>query len=557
MMDNNFDSDNFERLLREKSDEFRMYPTKRVWHSIYNNIHPSKKWPSIAMCIVLISILLLVGFLNSNNSNQNFAKNTSKFSLATLASTPLNEQKHFFYNSTFVNAKDAFNNAQNAVPAYSIHSINNYFSNLDGSQNEVSQIKDNSIFSRLLAAQNTAINPNGDELSLSDASVYFTKKTFNAKSILALSLGLTDNYAPVAFLTLANKLIQVTQNEPVFNQQKHRTVKNNPSTKLAETAAINTGNEPEITIAEINDERLIIENTPIIIVQNNDEPLTKISIDKYGLKTTVPDITQQNKLASLQKTVLVLSEADKAWVENYAMYNRPAPRLWAGKLGWQFYLTPSVVYRTLKNMVPGSIDINSEVSQHPSIGLEIGAGLIYPIFKGVKIKAGLQLNFTRYNTDAFENSHPVATSITLKQEDQFVQSARATAFSNFGGISAVILHNQTYQISLPIGVDFKIAGNDVLQWNVGATIQPSFVFGGQSYLISSDKRNFIKESALLNKLNVNAGFETFISYKMSGFTLQVGPQFRKQIFTTNNKEYTTQEKLNNYGIKFGITKIIN
>src|SRR4249919_1280512 len=61
-------TDNFERLLKEKSDEFRMYPSKRVWHSIYNDLHPGRKWPSIAMSMVLVAALLFIGYLNTNNN---------------------------------------------------------------------------------------------------------------------------------------------------------------------------------------------------------------------------------------------------------------------------------------------------------------------------------------------------------------------------------------------------------------------------------------------------------------------------------------------------------
>ena len=72
-MDRNLDIDDFERLLKDRSDEFKLYPTKRVWHSIYNNIHPGKKWPSIAMCITLISILMLVGYLNTSDTETTVA----------------------------------------------------------------------------------------------------------------------------------------------------------------------------------------------------------------------------------------------------------------------------------------------------------------------------------------------------------------------------------------------------------------------------------------------------------------------------------------------------
>ncbi|MBK7882749.1 MAG: hypothetical protein IPJ81_02125 [Chitinophagaceae bacterium] len=48
-------TDNFERMLKDKLDEFRMRPSKRIWHSIYNDLHPGKKWPSITISLLLIT----------------------------------------------------------------------------------------------------------------------------------------------------------------------------------------------------------------------------------------------------------------------------------------------------------------------------------------------------------------------------------------------------------------------------------------------------------------------------------------------------------------------
>ena len=67
-MDRKFNTDDFERMLRQMSDEFRMYPSKRIWNSIYNNIHPGRKWPSVVMTITLISSLLLIGYLNTTET---------------------------------------------------------------------------------------------------------------------------------------------------------------------------------------------------------------------------------------------------------------------------------------------------------------------------------------------------------------------------------------------------------------------------------------------------------------------------------------------------------
>ena len=69
MIENEFYEDEFEQLLKEKADLFSMYPSKRVWHSIYNNLHPGRRWPSVVISLVLISSLMLIGYLNTGENS--------------------------------------------------------------------------------------------------------------------------------------------------------------------------------------------------------------------------------------------------------------------------------------------------------------------------------------------------------------------------------------------------------------------------------------------------------------------------------------------------------
>lgn len=529
----NFDTDNFEKLLKDRSDEFKMYPTKRVWYSIYNNIHPGKKWPSIATCITLISILLLVGYLNTNTHTENI--NLTKSVNNPIITKPGNH----LLSSDF--------SSYNTTPFL-------HFSPLSSS----------SPFLYLSADKNVLY------LNEEAISNKYKKYTISAEPI-----------------TLISKLTV-----PINNLSKNI---NNASPDLQNTKSQPLNQSSTATIPEYGNN--LIE---LLTIENNASSSLKIKVDGEDLKnntiyiTAEPDLTyttpadeklETNELNSLSAATKLnaatnkkdkeenkqnqvinkkisikeshqLSDAEKGWVENYALYNRPIPKKWLGKLGWQIYITPSIVYRTLKNTLPNEQDINNSIIQKPSIGLEIGGGIISTVLKSVKLKTGLQLNFTQYNSEAFENSHPVATSITMNTFIGQYQESRSTPYSNSDGISPVKLHNETFQVSIPMGMDIKIASLDNLQWSVGATIQPSYVIGGKSYLISSDKRNYIKESSLLNRWNLDAGFETFISYKTNGLTLQFGPQFRKQLFTTNDKNYFIQEHLTNYGFKFGISKLI-
>ncbi len=554
-MERNLDIDDFERMLKERSDEFKLYPTKRVWHSIYNNIHPGKKWPSIAMCITLISILMLVGYLNTSYIETTVATAGIKANQANAITTytyyPL--FKPSLPNKNIDDNNFTLNNNSNPF-GYSA-SINTnpttaFYLNKPVSNNKnFSDYIDNK-----LVGASTPLNIN----SVAFNNQFNTaKNTLPARGPNAVQI---DNYPSnlIAERNASDKSFSDAQTKLIGKEQKNETVTlpSLPSIENTNSVSIDASAEQHKIVAIIPTD----DNANIVIVNRNVENL-KAGIDYVKSKAVSSNATLLAiaKKDAADKREIFLSDADKAWIENYALYNKPGAKKWAGKLGWQLYVTPSIVYRSLKDVLPSDQDINKEVVQHPSMGVEIGAGILYPIFKGVKIKTGLQLNYTRYNTDAYENSHPVATNITLSNSEmpgQFYQAARTTPYSNYGGITPVKLHNETYQLSIPMGVDFKIAGNDIVQWNVGTTIQPTFVFGGKSYLLSSDKRNFIKETSLLNHFNLNAGFETFISYKLSGFTLQIGPEFRKQLFTTNSKTYTVQEKLTTYGIKFGITKII-
>lgn len=519
-MERNLDIDDFERLLKDRSDEFKMYPVKRVWHSIYNNIHPGRKWPSVAMSITLIGVLLLTGYMNTDTKNSN-----KRFALQT-------------------------HNIETIQPD---HNASVYNALLEKTQddNQSTPFAENSTLnlSDKLLSQDKAIQPqeifaggaNNQQSQQPRSNRFFT-------TITGKSVGERLDAAPINSLSE----IELTEITPIKNNSDFRiSITKRPSTVSNSNASL-AAEKNGVDRINYQHDNNITEEKNIAEIRGSD-----LTDNDTGLKNK--KLFAAETIQSEKNEQLVLTDEEKTWVENYALYNRPAPKKWAGKLGWQLYFTPSVVYRQLRNLVPSGTDFSQDVIQHPSYGLEIGSGFSYPLLKGLKIKTGLQLNFTMYNSAAFANSHPVATTITMisSPSGQPYHAYRSTSFSNVDGITAVKLHNETFQISLPVGVDLKIVGNENLQWNIGATIQPTYVMGGQSYLLSSDKRNYIKETSMLNRWNVNAGFETFVSYKTEkGIIFQFGPQFRKQLFTTNNKQYIIQEKLNNYGFKFGITKLL-
>ncbi len=64
------DNDSFEQFLRESTEDFKMYPSRKVWYSLYNNLHPGRKWPSLAVCLILVSAILFMDVSNNNKINK-------------------------------------------------------------------------------------------------------------------------------------------------------------------------------------------------------------------------------------------------------------------------------------------------------------------------------------------------------------------------------------------------------------------------------------------------------------------------------------------------------
>ena len=131
-----------------------------------------------------------------------------------------------------------------------------------------------------------------------------------------------------------------------------------------------------------------------------------------------------------------------------------------------------------------------------------------------------------------------------------------TRIGNFGGDQVQDLRNQYFQFTAPVGLEMRILGNDRLQLNLAGTIQPTYLLNRNTYLISTDYKNYTRQPSLVRRWNVNTSAELFVSLKTGGLKWQVGPQFRYQLFSSYIKEYPIREYLMEYGIKIGVTKTI-
>lgn len=87
-MENKFyQEEDFAQFLKDSTEDFKMYPNRRVWHSLYKDMHPSQKWPSVAVCLLLIGSIMFLGVANNNQINKNITATITERKVP--ANTPL------------------------------------------------------------------------------------------------------------------------------------------------------------------------------------------------------------------------------------------------------------------------------------------------------------------------------------------------------------------------------------------------------------------------------------------------------------------------------------
>jgi len=200
-------------------------------------------------------------------------------------------------------------------------------------------------------------------------------------------------------------------------------------------------------------------------------------------------------------------------------------------------------------------NVNNFVSQRPSIGFEFGAAMAYPLNDRIKLKAGLQFNYRQYSIDAFRASPEPAVLLINSGATSSIDSVIVySAIRNGDGYKPLTIQNSYYQIGLPVGIDWTFAAARKVNFSFGATLQPTYQLNTNMYIITSDYKSYVQQPNLVRRWNFNAGAEAMANFDAGGLKWQIGPQVRYQMLPSQLKNYSVNEHLIDYGIKFGIIK---
>ena len=287
------------------------------------------------------------------------------------------------------------------------------------------------------------------------------------------------------------------------------------------------------------------ENTTEIVTTSSENEETA-SIE---LPTTQPEVEE--------KLPLTIES-----VTNSYQRQKHSPRF-----NWQLHFTPTISYRSLQedqkfiaqarmslSAAPTATpELNNVITHRPDLGMQMGLTGTYPLGKRIDLVAGLQFNVSKYDIKAFNYPSEVATIALMNSWGGPTAVSTLTSFRSNGFMAkASWLRNYYYSLSVPLGLEWRILGKKQNHWGFSTTIQPTYVVGNRSYMISMDYQNYAEVPYLINKWNMNVGFETYAKFSIGKNDFRIGPQVRYQLFSSFKKGYPVSEHLYDFGVKLGI-----
>jgi hypothetical protein len=449
--------DEFEKQLKEKADQLKMYPSDKVWNEVYSSLHTRRRNFVGGMSVLIGSILILAG------SQLIFpSKNTTAKIIASKNNT---------------SAKSSAGG-----------SLRNYSAN--------------------------TLAPDRQDNSGSQQS---------AENILGGSIPF------VLHQEVASERTAVQTDMTAVQPEKLQTV---ARTKPIQSVDPNTSGKPNITSAVPDLVESAVPSSSGIIVHSASEEMLP---EKSGSQITH---TRNDRFS------------------------------------WELYVAPTLNthylnglnYQTMAQSMPNSpimvvhfANVNGFVDNTPSMGYDVGGNILYRISKNISLKAGVDFSFNRYYIKVYNSSGSQA-SATLNSYLGYINDTAVNLNSGTGSGSInknpEHYQNRYYQISIPVGVEMKLAGNSKVQLHMGATLQPSYLLNTDAYVLSDDFSSYVKNSQAFRRWNLIGGVEAYISYPIGKMRLELGPQVRYQIFSTYKNSYPLQENMLNYGIRIGISKSI-
>lgn len=469
-MESNEYNSGFEHFLREKADQYKLYPSDRVWAAVNEKLHPRKKWPYVVVAAIFIGLGI------GGNIHDSFIAGGRQ-------------------NNNIKDLPNRLPQATAAIPT--------------------------------LIAEGSS--PRTEEVTAQSGSNHSGITEASEKSNVSPSLRIvhvnTKPEAVDARINLGNTLKPVHGH--LASVEEH--VKDNIIGSL----------ETEVTTpstAHLESGSLVMNNQLHLLATVSKSPAKNDRKLIAGNKKDIPKTT----------AIRVMKP-------------------YKNMFGLQFYVAPSVSYRRLSGSgiktfssptgnYNYSDDVNNVVDQQAMTGVEAGAALVFSMNKKLRFKTGLQFNMSQYEVRAYQHSAELVPMTAAGIGHSQVNAI--SVFRSTGSGDRSTLRNQRMMLSIPIGAEWTVINKNRIQFNVAGSIQPTYVINNQSYMVSSDLKNYAQSPSLYRHFNLNTGFEAFITFRTGATKWNIGPQVRYQLMSSFKSEYPIKEHLMDYGFKVGMTRTL-
>lgn len=103
-MQRNFDNNDFEQFVKQNADQYRMYPSEKVWKGIHSSLHTRRTWYGLGFALlILASVVVTWMMVSSPEIKQQATNNSIPPATTTKENQPTTEKKteiHEFIGST-------------------------------------------------------------------------------------------------------------------------------------------------------------------------------------------------------------------------------------------------------------------------------------------------------------------------------------------------------------------------------------------------------------------------------------------------------------------------
>jgi Outer membrane protein beta-barrel domain len=547
MKENNFYSDDFEQLIRGKTEQYKMYPSENVWKGVHNALHTRRKWFIAGMAALVTGILFFAGkelitparviTLHRPASAQGIVSDAANGDNDATRSSAGAEE----------NTVPGANDLTAAAPLAAIRPSNNAPARRDAANGSDDTEERDEAYSGI------SITLGHPVLTQSDLSDWLSR-------VVRLPEQAPD-LAVIATRT-------TTSDQGKIGEDALKVADDGLAEHKEDAGKGNNENAASgIVAGRVENASGAIDNLSARGAQHS--RLQNTNAGRAGIrgKNYLPD----SAASAAKASGAVIAKAEDMqrinWLQDYAMNVLDAsPK--HGRTYLQLTLAPTVNYRTIggnnlsaekfpQQTGPYAQLLNNPqamVGHSPAIGFEVGGSILYRVTRNLSIKGGLQFNFNRYSMTAYvsRNQNPMNSTYgyVLDSLNSSVTSGSAS------GRTAATIDNDYFQLSAPVGFELRVLGNERLQFNIGATVQPSYLLNTDSYMLTEDYHDYDKSPNKFRRWNINGGVEAFLTYRTGDIRWQVGPEFRYQMFSSYISQYQITENLKGYGLKIGITKML-